>query len=855
MAELSTPSSELRRLAANSLAVAGPPGIAASQASQLAGQMAERWRRGERPLAEEFLAQHAELLETPPAAIKLICEEICLRQEHGEPVDSVQVIARFPQWRDELEVLLGCHRLLEPALAGPAFPEVGEALDGFELIGELGRGVQGRVFLATQPELADRPVVLKLTPLTGQEHLSLARLQHTHIVPLYLVQDDAKRNLRLLCMPYFGGLALSGILDALKAKPPAQRTGPDLLQALDQSPGNVAIAGLAAAPARQFFTRASYVQAICWIGTCLADALHYAHERGLVHLDIKPGNVLLAADGQPMLLDFHLARAPLRPDAPPPDWFGGTTNYMSPEQQAAFEAVRAERRIPQTVDGRSDIFSLGLLLYETLGGTLPNLTETPARLDRVNRQVSRGLADLIARCLEHDPQKRYPDAASLAADLRRHLTDQPLRGVANRSLPERWRKWRRRRPHALTLVALVTLVLAVALGAVASVRTQHQRHVREAESALTQGRELLAKHDYAEAGRTLNRGRELAQELGQAELIAALEAQLQRVRQAQFLQDLHGLAEQVRFLQEPEALSVESAAALEARCRAIWEQREFLRRQVHAEPGTERVQRLHADLIDLAILWTELRLRLAGTTEQPAQRQEALQTLAEAEALFGPSLLLCRQRQAIARAMGMTDLARAAEEQAAKLPPRTAWEHYALGRALLRDGQLPQAEASLQRAVALEPSAFWPNFSLGVCAYRQGQHPEAVNAFRVCIALAPERAECYFNRGLASQALGQVERALADYDRALRLQPTLAAASFNRGTLLCREKRFREALIDLQLALRNGFAPAPVHYNLAVAHHGLNDRSAAVAHAQQVLRHQPGHPEAQALLGQLRGQR
>jgi serine/threonine protein kinase/Tfp pilus assembly protein PilF len=855
MAEFTSPTSELRRLAANSLAAVSPPEVIGSQASQLAGEMAARWRRGERPLAEEFLAQHAELLDTPPAAIKLICEEICLRQEHGEPVDSVQVISRFPQWRDELEVLLGCHRLLEPALTGPAFPEVGEALDGFELIGELGRGVQGRVFLATQPELADRPVVLKLTPLAGQEHLSLARLQHTHIVPLYLVQDDEKRNLRLLCMPYFGGLALSSILDALKAKPPAQRTGQDLLHALDQSPGNVAIAGLAAAPARQYFTRASYVQAICWLGTCLADALHYAHERGLVHLDIKPGNVLVAADGQPMLLDFHLARAPLRPEAAPPDWFGGTTNYMSPEQYAAFESVRAERPIPQTVDGRSDVYSLGLLLYEALASTLPKLTEAPARLDRVNRQVSRGLADLIGRCLEHDPQKRYPDAASLAADLRRHLTDQPLRGVANRSLPERWRKWRRRRPHALTLIALVTLVLAVALGVIASVRTQHRQRVREAESALTQGRELLVKHDYAEAGRTLKRGRELAQELGQAELIAALEGQLQRVRQAQFMQDLHGLAEQVRFLHEPETLSVESATTLEGRCRAIWEQREFLRQQAHAEPGAERVQRLHADLLDLAILWTELRIRLAGTAEQPALRREALQTLADAEAMFGPSPVLCRQRQVHALALGMTDLARTAEEQAAKLPPRTAWEHYSLGRVLLREGKLPEAETQLARAAALEPSAFWPNFSLGVCAYRQGQHQEAVTAFRVCIALAPDRAECYFNRGLASQALGLVEKALADYDQALRLQPTLVAASFNRGTLLCREKRFPEALVDLQQALRNGFAPAPVYYNLAVVHHGLNDRSAAVAHAQQALQHQPGHPEAQALLGQLRGQR
>src|SRR5205814_1202065 len=131
------------------------------------------------------------------------------------------------------------------------------------------------------------------------------------------------------------------------------------------------------------------------------------------HLDLKPSNVLLAADGTPMLLDFHLAHAPLAPGGPPPSWVGGTVAFMSREQHAALAAVLAGRPVPLPVDARADVFSLGAMLYGAFGGQLPFLPGVSPPLGRVNRHVSAGLSDILQRCLAYDAADRYPDAAAL----------------------------------------------------------------------------------------------------------------------------------------------------------------------------------------------------------------------------------------------------------------------------------------------------------------------------------------------------------------------------------------------------------------------------------------------------------
>jgi serine/threonine protein kinase/Tfp pilus assembly protein PilF len=841
-------------------------------AARLVEEMALAWRQGERPLAEDYLARHPELNGCPTAAAQLIYEEVCLREQDGQDQATAEVLHRFPQWRDELEVLLECHRLFRAEAPAPLFPAAGGTLGELRLLAELGRGARGRVFLAVQPSLADRLVVLKLTPRLGggegQEHLTLARLQHTYIVPLYWVQDFPARHLRALCMPYLGGATLDRLLSGL----PAGWDGRDLVRALDEiekrrletadypeSPSR----RRRAAPARQFLARLSGVEAVCWIGACLADALHHAHERGLAHLDIKPSNVLLAVDGQPMLLDFHLAREPLQAHGPVPEWLGGTPVYMSPEQRLALEAVTDQRPLPVPVDSRSDIYSLGRLLYEALGGPVSLAPEGRGEegrlplLRRCNPRVSVGLSDVIHKCLAPEPERRYADAAALAADLRRHLQDLPLRGVPNRSLAERWRKWRRRRPQSILRVGLLGTLAGVLLAGAAVVWTQQAQSYRAAESDLAEGRRLVEDRDPA-AVAVLTRGLETARStLGADELARSLLGQLRRAERAEKARQLHLLMDQVRFLHDWDTAPPAELRSLESQCRKLWEARDLVRPVATGDGQGERSadeEQVRSDLLDLAIHRAVLRARAA----EPEALRAALQTLAEAEALFGPSVVLARQRQTWATALGDAEQAREAARQASALTPRTAWEHYALGRYYLQTGgpgSLIDASLEFRRALALEPGAFWPNFYQGVCLYRQRRYEEAVAAFGRCAAELPDRGECFYNRALALAALGRTEEALADYDRAIEKAPRLAAAVLNRGLLHYREGRQTAALADLRRALELGADPATVHYNLALVHLARQERAKALDSLRLALQHNSSHAGARELQASLqRGQ-
>ncbi|MBX6314133.1 MAG: tetratricopeptide repeat protein [Isosphaeraceae bacterium] len=802
--------------------------------SRQVAALAAAWERGEPASAAEVLERYPDL--DTEAAIRLIYEEACLRREAGLKVDTAEVVRRYPQWGEELQALFDCDRLLRPSGVFALYPQVGEPLGPFLLLAELGRGASGRTYLATEPTLADRPVVVKVIPDDQDEHLALARLRHTHIVPLFSEHSFPERGLRGLCMPYLGGTSLAQILKELADIPLGQRSGKLLVEVIDRNTRALPTPPPADGPFRRSLEQASYVQAMLWIAACLADALHYAHAHGLVHMDLKPSNVLITVDGQPMLLDFHLARRPIRPGELVTDRLGGTPGWMSPEQAAALETVSGGRPVPAAVDGRSDLFALGLLLREALTAPGSAWDERGRRAtSRRPAGVSVGLADMVRKCLAPDPRDRYDDAAALAEDLRRQLHDLPLRGVRNRSPYERWQKWRRRHPGALAWgITGLSIVLAAAIALTASVAAYRQR-VRQLRIALEDGRNYRASGQYHEAIHILKRGLESAGTLpAVGELRRALDEELHLAQRGQMAEELHELADLIRFRYGIDLPSPEDAQSLVRLCRTLWERRErIIPAAGRLLPSTVE-QQIKTDLLELVAVWADLRLRLAPAGEAEEARREVLQLLNEAEASLGPSLTLDSRRARLrvtprpATLLGAEDCG-----------PRSAWEHYDLGRFYLRSGRIEAAAAEFRRTLALRPQDFWSNFYQGLCSYRLRQFDEAVAAFRTCIALVPQAAICHYDRALAYEALGRTDEAYQDYTRAITLDPHLAAARLNRGILSAKSGHHREAIADFEQALQahpDRETLGRLYYNLALAQLARGDRPSALAHAERAVR-------------------
>lgn len=346
--------------------------------------------------------------------------------------------------------------LRQPAILSPAGPQEPGGFDAYRIIRELGKGGMGIVYLAEDPELDGRKVALKVMHADlmvseqarkrfRREAATVARLDHPAIVPVYRYSE--REGPQYISMKFIDGLTFS-----------------EYCKNLDETQAR----GEQSEPERE--------RRIARAVQRIAEALHHAHGLGVVHRDVKPSNILVDAGGNSFLSDFGIAKVADEPALTQSQQNPITPAYASPEQVDRDEAQARKEHAQASIDGRSDVFSLGVVLYEALTGFNPFRRETapetllairtfePPSVRRSRRSIPRPLATIVTIAIEKDRRFRYPTAAHLATDLGCWIRGEPIFGrrIGWARRMHRWLHRQRGRAAGLGLglLALLALVLA-----------------------------------------------------------------------------------------------------------------------------------------------------------------------------------------------------------------------------------------------------------------------------------------------------------------------------------------------------------------------------------------------------------
>jgi len=358
-------------------------------------------------------------------------------------------------------------------------------LGDFLLLREVGRGGMGVVYEAEQISLRRR-VALKVLPFAAaidsrqiqrfkNEAMAAAHLRHENIVPVHAV--GCERGVHYYAMQFIEGQSLAALIAGLRAQ---VAEDPNKSTSTGRKAGINTTVPIAAIPTQQSTDNRRYFDWVAGLGRQAAVALEHAHQMGIVHRDIKPGNLLLDPRGQLWVADFGLAQVSGDPGITATGELLGTLRYASPEQALGRRGV---------VDQRSDVYSLGATLYELLALRPPFdgrdrhellrqiASDEPPAIRAATPCVPHDLETIVLKALRKEAGERYSTAQELANDLQRFLDHQPILARL-RSPAERIRIWSMRHPSAIFASAVMLILLSAGSLLSAALLRQEQARTR-----------------------------------------------------------------------------------------------------------------------------------------------------------------------------------------------------------------------------------------------------------------------------------------------------------------------------------------------------------------------------------------